>query len=105
MTVNVVQDFDEAALADLVHEYFDVPRDQLHAAATLDELGLDSLALMELMVVLEDRSGIELLDQLHDLSLASTLRDAARVIKSAADSGSPCPAPAGQHLPTPRDGG
>ncbi|MFD9333146.1 acyl carrier protein [Streptomyces sp. NPDC060028] len=104
MTVNVVQDFDEAALADLVHEYFDVPRDQLHAAATLDELGLDSLALMELMVVLEDRSGVELLDQLQDLSLASTLRDAAGVIKSAA-AASPSAPSAEQHLPTPRDGG
>ncbi|MFD9425654.1 MULTISPECIES: acyl carrier protein [unclassified Streptomyces] len=80
-----VQDFDEATLADLVHEYFQVPRDQLHAVATLDELGLDSLALMELMVVLEERSGMELLDRLKDLSLVSTLRDAAQVIKEAVD--------------------
>ncbi|MFJ3818133.1 acyl carrier protein [Streptomyces sp. NPDC090056] len=84
MTIDAVQNFDEAALADLVHEYFQVPRDQLHAQATLDELGLDSLAMMELMVILEERSGMELLDQLKDLSLASTLRDAAQVIKKAA---------------------
>ncbi|MFF4369465.1 acyl carrier protein [Streptomyces sp. NPDC001594] len=104
--MNVVQDFDEAALAGLVHEYFGVPREQLHAAATLDALGLDSLALMELMVVLEDRSGIELLDQLQDLSLASTLREAARVIKTAAcAAGSPSATPGEQDLPTPRDGG
>ncbi|MFW3470094.1 acyl carrier protein [Streptomyces microflavus] len=103
MAIDAVQDFDEAALADLVHEYFQVPRDQLHAAATLDELGLDSLAMMELMVVLEERSGMELLDQLKDLSLGSTLRDAAQVIKEAAGKavrGADLPGPA-EAAPTP----
>nr|WSX48638.1 acyl carrier protein [Streptomyces sp. NBC_00974] len=79
---------DEAALAELVHEFFGVPRDLLQPTATFDDLGLDSLALMELMVVLEERSGGELLDRLMDLSPASTLRAAAQVVKEAANASS-----------------
>ncbi|MFJ9655877.1 acyl carrier protein [Streptomyces microflavus] len=102
MAIDAVQDFDEAALADLVHEYFQVPLEQLRATATLDELGLDSLALMELMVVLEERSGLDLLDRIKDLSLASTLREAAQVIKEAVDAagrGAASPGPAGTPAP------
>ncbi|MEV6735108.1 MULTISPECIES: acyl carrier protein [unclassified Streptomyces] len=87
MTVQAVQDMDEAALADLVHEFFGVPRDLLQPTATFDDLGLDSLALMELMVVLEERSGGELLERLMDLSPATTLRAAAQVVKDAAGAG------------------
>ncbi|GLX34277.1 hypothetical protein Sros01_03500 [Streptomyces roseochromogenus] len=99
MAVQAVQEMDEAALADLVHEFFGVPRDLLHATATFDDLGLDSLALMELMVVLEERSGGELLERLMDLSPASTLRSAAQVVKDAAtaagsSSGTALPEPA-----------
>lgn len=88
MTVQAVQEMDEAALAELVHEFFGVPRDLLQPTATFDDLGLDSLALMELMVVLEERSGGELLDRLMDLSPASTLRAAAQVVKEAANASS-----------------
>ncbi|MEU9178411.1 acyl carrier protein [Streptomyces sp. NPDC048550] len=88
MTVQAVQEMDEAALADLVHEFFGVPRDLLKPTATFDDLGLDSLALMELMVVLEERSGGELLERLMDLSPASTLRAAAQVVQDAAGAGS-----------------
>ncbi|WP_327361007.1 MULTISPECIES: acyl carrier protein [unclassified Streptomyces] len=87
MAETAVKDMDEAALADLVHDFFGVPRDLLHPTATFDDLGLDSLALMELMVVLEERSGGELLDRLMDLSPASTLRTAAQVVKDAAAAG------------------
>lgn len=84
MEAPAVQDMDEAALADLVHEFFGVPRHLLLPTATFDDLGLDSLALMELMVVLEERSGGELLERLTDLSSASTLRSAAQAVKDAA---------------------
>ncbi|MFK0045970.1 acyl carrier protein [Streptomyces sp. NPDC090741] len=88
MTVQAVQEMDEAALADLMHEFFGVPRDLLKPTATFDDLGLDSLALMELMVLLEERSGGELLERLMDLSPASTLRAAAQVVRDAAGGGS-----------------
>lgn len=82
-----VQGFDEGALADLLHEYFGVTADSLRPSATFDDLGLDSLGLMELAVALEDRTGVEMADQLADLTPASTLSEAARAIERAITDG------------------
>ncbi|MEU6081570.1 acyl carrier protein [Streptomyces sp. NPDC047108] len=78
-----VQEFDAEALTSLLQEYFDLPADESPSTATIEDLGLDSLALMELTVVLEDRTGIDLIDRLGDLSPSNTLEQVARTVRNA----------------------
>jgi acyl carrier protein len=44
---------------DMLVEEFGVTRDQVHAGARLDELGVDSLATIEFLFLLEDRFGLQ----------------------------------------------
>lgn len=83
MTHEVAPAFDDAALTDLLRKFFDVPEEQLRHEATFDELGLDSLGLMEVLVALEETTGVDLVHRLEDLSPATTLGEAARSIQSA----------------------
>ena len=88
MAGQAVQEFDEAALRDLLREFFDVAEEDLDPAATLDDLGLDSLGLMEMVVALEDRTGAELVGEMEALSPSSTLAEATEFIRSAMPNGS-----------------
>ncbi|KNB53862.1 acyl carrier protein [Streptomyces caatingaensis] len=63
-----------------------VPEGLLHAEATLEDLGLDSLALAELAVIVEDRTG----RSVADLTERSTL---AQVSERLADLGQGGPEP------------
>ncbi|MFG2192935.1 acyl carrier protein [Streptomyces sp. NPDC048639] len=78
-----VQEFDTEALTSLLQEYFNLPAGESPSTATIEHLGLDSLALMELTVVLEDRTGIDLSDRLGQLSPSDTLEQVARTIRNA----------------------
>jgi acyl carrier protein len=52
--------------SDLIHlfvETFGIKEDQLLPAATLESLGLDSLAIIEFMFQIEDKFGIQIPDQ------------------------------------------
>lgn len=49
-----------ALVCDLLHDKFDVAVDPIPLDATLDEIELDSLALVELLIVLQDRLAIVL---------------------------------------------
>ncbi|GAA5074494.1 acyl carrier protein [Streptomyces similanensis] len=60
MAEKTVEEFGTESLLDLLRELFAFPDDMLTPATTFDELGLDSLALMELGAVLEERTGVEL---------------------------------------------
>ncbi|MFI9202849.1 phosphopantetheine-binding protein [Streptomyces sp. NPDC053048] len=71
---------DASALMQVLHQDFKVPLTLLHDAATFGELGLDSMALMELLLRLEDMVGDGLADRLGELSPVSTLGDAAAVL-------------------------
>ncbi|MEK8171779.1 acyl carrier protein [Streptomyces sp. M19] len=83
MTERTVQEFDAAALAELLREHFGLAAERLCPTVSFDELGLDSLGLMELVVALEDRTGAELGDRVADLTPEATLDEAARVIDAA----------------------
>ncbi|MFJ3927094.1 acyl carrier protein [Streptomyces sp. NPDC090022] len=78
MTEQAAQTFDAAALATLVKDYFALPAEKLVPSATIADLGLDSLALMELMVAVEERTGTGLVAHLGDVSPHHTLEDLAR---------------------------
>ncbi len=83
MTEQDVQAFGAQALASLLKDYFNLPADKLSPTATIEELGLDSLGLMELVVVLEERTGADLNDRLSDISPSDTLEQVAATIESA----------------------
>ncbi|GGQ52386.1 hypothetical protein GCM10010145_22250 [Streptomyces ruber] len=65
------------------HLKVSMPTEQLSPTTTLEDLDIDSLALMELVVAAEETFGIVLPDDLLDLSPSSTLGDAARVFHEA----------------------
>lgn len=50
-------------LVELFAETFDIPKDQLKPDATLENLGLDSLAVIEFLFQAEDKFGIKIPDQ------------------------------------------
>jgi acyl carrier protein len=58
-------------------------RELLRPTATFDSLGMDSLALMELVVAAEERFGIVLPEAALDLAPSATLADAARAFADA----------------------
>jgi acyl carrier protein len=52
--------------------------DQISATTTFEDLGMDSLSLMELVVTAEEEFGIILSEEILDLSPSATLGEAAR---------------------------
>ncbi|MEV5342113.1 acyl carrier protein [Streptomyces sp. NPDC052676] len=86
-----------APLVDLLTGHFDAPREQLTGTTTFSDLGMDSLALMELVVVAEEQLGVVLSESAMDLDPGSTLDEAARVLalpqRQMVDTPSPSPAP------------
>ena len=50
-------------LINLFAETFGIPEDKLQAGATLESLGLDSLAVIEFLFQIEDQFGIQIPDQ------------------------------------------
>ena len=53
----------QTQLIELFAETFDIPRDRLKPDATLENLGLDSLAVIEFLSQTEDKFGIKIPDQ------------------------------------------
>ncbi|MGW6568434.1 acyl carrier protein [Streptomyces sp. NPDC054975] len=80
MTERTVAKFGPETLRSLMEELFGFPADSLALTTTLDELGLDSLALMELGTVLEERTGVEVGSRLVDVSGSESLDQLARTI-------------------------
>jgi acyl carrier protein len=65
--VNLIKEF--------LAERFDIPEDKMAADASLRDLGLDSIMMLDVMLEIEDRLGIKLMDlsmpanpQLHDIA-------------------------------------
>lgn len=61
-----------STLQDILVEEFNLSRHQLLPAAQLDQLGLDSLAVLEIMFKIEDRFGLNIKD---DVPVLVTLND------------------------------
>ena len=53
----------QTQLIELFAETFDIPKDKLKPDATLENLGLDSLAVIEFLLQTEDKFGIKIPDQ------------------------------------------
>ncbi len=73
-----------AAISDVLAEKFKVDPARIEPATTLEELGLDSLALMEFVFAVEDRLGIRIPeDRLDPRQAGVTLEQLARLIDEA----------------------
>ena len=64
-------------LADVLSEKYDVPREAISPEATLTELGLDSLTIVELLFDVEDEFGIEVPEE---RATFQTLAEAAALV-------------------------
>ncbi|MET9902949.1 acyl carrier protein [Streptomyces sp. NPDC006446] len=72
-------------LGELVAYHFDIDADRLRPETTFDELGMDSLALMELVVVLENETGIQIPDDLAEIGPTATLSEITDAVKRIGD--------------------
>ncbi len=66
-----------AFLAQVLSEKYDVPREAISPEATLAELGLDSLTIVELLFDVEDEFGIEVPEE---RATFQTLAEAAALV-------------------------
>ncbi len=64
----------ETMVKEFLAERFDIPEDKMTADASLRDLGLDSIVMLDVMLDIEDRLGIKLKDlsmpanpKLHDI--------------------------------------
>ncbi|WP_037685868.1 acyl carrier protein [Streptomyces aureocirculatus] len=67
----------------LMHELFQIEAEQLTPSTTFEDLGMDSLALMELVVAAEDQYGLVLPEHAMDMTPATTLEEARCVLSAA----------------------
>lgn len=65
-------------LTRILHDELNLPADRLTGGASLDDVGLDSLAVVELSVHLADRYGIELTER--EIEHAATLDELDQLI-------------------------
>lgn len=70
-------------LARLLVEHFGLDEASLRPEATFEELEMDSIALVELVVIVEETLGVRLPDTDVGLGLSSTLAEAAEVLAKA----------------------
>ncbi|TVP65841.1 MAG: acyl carrier protein [Nitriliruptor sp.] len=63
-----------ATFTEVLTEEFGVPEDEIAAEATFEALGLDSLDVVELTLVLEEKIGVKLEDE--ELEDVRTVQDA-----------------------------
>jgi len=68
-----------ATFTEVLTEEFGVPEDEITAEATFEALGLDSLDVVELTLVLEERIGVKLEDE--ELEDVRTVQDAIDKVK------------------------
>ncbi|MGK5639916.1 acyl carrier protein [Streptomyces sp. URMC 126] len=63
--------------------HFDIPAEDIRPESTMDDLGMDSLALVEMMCVLKDDLGLRIPSDEDALSLRTTFAEAVAVVEAA----------------------
>ncbi|MBC2874348.1 MULTISPECIES: acyl carrier protein [Streptomyces] len=63
--------------------YFDIPTESIRPDSTMEDLGMDSLALVELMCVLKDDLGLRIPSGDDPLSLRTTFAEAVAAVEAA----------------------
>jgi acyl carrier protein len=76
--------FTQDDFLELLQNHFDMPADTLRPEATLEELGWDSLAMVELVVIMEERTGLALQERLEgQVTLQTTVGLAGKTVSAA----------------------
>ncbi|MGK5631383.1 acyl carrier protein [Streptomyces sp. URMC 123] len=81
----------EAKVTGYLQQHFGIGEDQLRPDATLEELGMDSLALMELLVIVEEETGVQVTERLDGLDSQATLAQAIARMQEIFDDPEPQP--------------
>ncbi|WP_320783526.1 acyl carrier protein [Streptomyces sp. CRN 30] len=64
----------------LLHEHFEVSKDLVRPEATFEELNMDSLAMAELLAIIEDEERVSLPETIPGIGPRSTLADTEQTI-------------------------
>ncbi|UFQ99915.1 acyl carrier protein [Streptomyces sp. Go40/10] len=83
MKERLVEEFGTESLVGALQELFGFHTDMLTPTTTLEELGLDSLALLEMGAFLQERTGVEVGSRLGEVSLSAPLEQVARAVAAA----------------------
>ncbi|MET8102828.1 acyl carrier protein [Streptomyces sp. NPDC005236] len=75
--------------------HFNIPEDTIEPESTLEDLGLDSLAVVELMCILQDDLGLRVPDVEHLKSVHGTLGEAVAAVERAQEPAAAVTAAAG----------
>ncbi|WP_267244797.1 phosphopantetheine-binding protein [Streptomyces sp. PR69] len=83
----------EAKVTGYLQQHFGVDAAALRPDATLEELDLDSLALLELLVIVEEETGVPVTDELAGMNTGATLGEAVAQIEKAVAGAAPAGEP------------
>ncbi|MCX2181997.1 acyl carrier protein [Streptomyces sp. SKN60] len=79
----------------VVARHFNIPEDTITPESTLEDLGMDSLAVVELMCILQDDMGLRVPEPEHLKSLQATFREAVAAVERAQQPAAALPAATG----------
>jgi acyl carrier protein len=74
-----------ARLETMLRDHFEIAPEALRPDATFRELEIDSLAMAEILAIVEDEDGVSLPHDLPGLGADTTLADGLRIIAEAAE--------------------
>ncbi|MFJ6370457.1 acyl carrier protein [Streptomyces virginiae] len=81
MGSQIVEEFTEAWLKDLLQSHFQIDPTKMEGAVRFSDLELDSIAVMELIVVIEEQTGIDVQESLLEkMNLDTTLAEAVAAV-------------------------
>lgn len=82
MGSQVIEEFTEARLKELLQSHFQIDPMKLDGSARFSELDLDSIAVMELIVVIEEQTGVDVQESLlEQMTLDTTLAQAVAAVE------------------------
>ncbi|MET9730921.1 acyl carrier protein [Streptomyces sp. NPDC006458] len=82
MGSQVIEEFTEERLKALLQSHFQIDPTKLDGSARFSELELDSIAVMELIVVIEEQTGVDVQESLlEQMNLDTTLAQAVQAVQ------------------------
>ncbi|MFF8730651.1 acyl carrier protein [Streptomyces sp. NPDC015171] len=81
MASRIVEEFTEERLKDLLRSHFQIDPTKVDESVRFSDLELDSIAVMELIVVIEEQTGIDVQESLlEQMTLDTTLAEAVAAV-------------------------
>ncbi|MEU6868018.1 acyl carrier protein [Streptomyces sp. NPDC046876] len=81
MGSQIVEEFTEARLKELLQSHFQIDPTKLEGSVRFSDLELDSIAVMELIVVIEEQTGVDVQESLlEQMNLDTTLAQAVAAV-------------------------